>query len=69
MIGISGESGSGISVLAPRHDDDDDIKVKISNTLQNCKCTLYDYRDEMISHKISECYKLTQKCIKLDTTT
>ena len=24
MIGRSGESGSGISVLAARHDDDDD---------------------------------------------
>ena len=26
MIGRSGERGSGISVLAARHDDDDDLK-------------------------------------------
>ena len=26
MIGRSGERGSGISVLAARHDDDDDFK-------------------------------------------
>ena len=28
MIGRSGERGSGISVLAARHDDDDDISVE-----------------------------------------
>ncbi len=28
MIGRSGERGSGISVLAARHDDDDDIQHK-----------------------------------------
>ena len=28
MIGRSGERGSGISVLAARHDDDDDIANK-----------------------------------------
>ena len=28
MIGRSGERGSGISVLAARHDDDDDISGK-----------------------------------------
>ena len=27
MIGRSGERGSGISVLAARHDDDDDLKA------------------------------------------
>ncbi len=27
MIGRSGERGSGISVLAVRHDDDDDISL------------------------------------------
>ena len=29
MIGRSGERGSGISVLAVRHDDDDDITIKL----------------------------------------
>ena len=31
MIGRRGERGSGISVLAARHDDDDDLFNEISN--------------------------------------
>ena len=31
MIGRSGERGSGISVLAARHDDDDGIRAGIDN--------------------------------------
>ena len=33
MIGRSGERGSGISVLAARHDDDDD---NFKNEILNC---------------------------------
>ena len=37
MIGRRGERGSGISVLAARHDDDDDEKIleKVHNPLRN----------------------------------
>ena len=35
MIGRSGERGSGISVLAARHDDDDDFSQIIVKKLQN----------------------------------
>ena len=61
MIGRSGERGPGISVLAARHDDDDDdIKAKIDDTQKNSKCTLYEKRDETVIH-ISESSKLPQK--------
>ena len=33
MIGRSGERGSGISVLAARHEDDDELSRTISNYL------------------------------------
>ena len=37
MIGRNGERWSGISALAARHDDDDDIKANIDNTQENSK--------------------------------
>ena len=37
------------------------IKARIDKTRQNSKCRLCGDRDEMISHKISECSKLAQK--------
>ena len=33
MIGRSGERGSGISVLAAQHDDDDDIHKRLISVL------------------------------------
>ena len=61
MIGRSGERGSGISVLAARHDDDDDdIKAKINTALKICKCGLRIDRDERINFTISECCRLTE---------
>ena len=44
MIGRNGERGSGISALAPRHDDDDDDDMyKKDLSLNNLQC--------MICHK------------------
>ena len=36
MIGRSGERGSGISVLAARHGDDDECLIGILETVQKC---------------------------------
>ena len=57
-IGKSGERGSGISVLAARHDDD--VKAKINNTQLNSKFRLYGERDEKINHVVSKCSNLAQ---------
>ena len=38
MIGRSGERGSGISVLAARHDDDDDFKIASNFSITLCVC-------------------------------
>ena len=59
-IGRSGERESGISVLPARYDDDD-IKGKIDNTLQNSKSRLCRNIDETINHIIREYSKLAQK--------
>ena len=48
MIGKHGERGSGISVLAARHDDDDDIYIKlILHYIKHNKILLY----------LVQCYK------------
>ena len=47
IIGRSGERGSGISVLAARHDDD--AKVKIDNKQQNSKSQLGGERVERVN--------------------
>ena len=60
-IGRSGERGSGISVLAARHDDDD-VKARIDKAQQNSRCV---DRDETINHIISECSKFVQKNYKI----
>ena len=44
------------------------IKARIDKTQQNSKCRLCGDRDETINHIISECSKLAQKSIRLDTT-
>ena len=36
MIGRSGERGSGISVLAAQHDDDDDLFAMLMRVLVKC---------------------------------
>ena len=62
MIGRSGERGSGISVLAARHDDDDDnVKANIEKTQHKNKYRLCEEREETINHIVSECSKLAQK--------
>ena len=43
MIGRSGERGSGISVLAARHDNDDDDEMKILDIYYNSKKLLSCY--------------------------
>ena len=65
MIGRSGERESGISVLAARHDDDDDdIKAKIDNMQQNRRCGLWGERDETVNYRISGCSKVAQMWYK-----
>ena len=44
------------------------VKAKIDKTQRNSKCRLCGDRDETITHIISECSKLAQKSIGLDTT-
>ena len=62
IIARSGERGSGISVLAARHDDDDyDIKAKIDKMQQNSRWRLRGHRDETINHIISKFSKLGLK--------
>ena len=39
-IGKSGERGSGISVLAAQHDDDDDIYLSVSKQMTDFKLLL-----------------------------
>ena len=58
MIGRSGERGSGISVLAARHDDDDDdisltIQLERFDHLSVCKHD-YFYQYDFTSHLLTQ---------------
>ena len=43
IIGRSGERGSGISMLAARHDDDDDDLIKYSYLIQIINTQMYGF--------------------------
>ena len=46
------------------NNNNNQIKARIDNKQQNCKCRLCGDRDETINHIISECSKLTRKQYK-----
>ena len=60
-LGEVAKGRSEISVLAPRHDDDDDIKAKIDKAPQNSKCRFCGDKDKTINHIRSERCKIAQK--------
>ena len=69
MIGRRGERGSGISVLAARHDDDDDIfpksKVNVIARLE-FELVYNDLAELYISHYTTDSYSIGNITVVID---
>ncbi len=61
MIGRSGERGSGISVLAARHDDDDDLRYFYDNDLHKETIFHYPYITKNEPHQ-PDCFSFMTCC-------
>ena len=44
------------------------VEAKIDKTQQNGKCRVCDERDKTINHRITECSKMAERVLRLDTT-
>ena len=56
MMGRSGERESGISVLAARHDDDDDVYINICSAFNKFPDSFVQASKIVLALKISVCY-------------
>ena len=62
MIGRRGERGLGISVLAPRHDDDDDVRKVIHWELY--KKVTFDHTTQGFMHKVESFVEKMYKILR-----